>query len=336
MEIEEQEGEKNPIDDAFIQEDLFAVVRNKVQKLIEESAKVLVGQDELIELMTIAMVCNGHVLLEGVPGVAKTLAAKTFARCVNSGFSRIQFTPDLMPSDIIGTSVFNSKNANFDFKPGPVFSNIILIDEINRSPAKTQSALFEVMEEKQISYDGKTYQMEEPFMVIATQNPVEHEGTYRLPEAQLDRFLLKVIVNYPHPDDELNILKKFRGAPPKSELDHVHAILSPEEIKAIKVQIEKIGVSEQIMLYIVNLIKETRNNIDIYLGASPRASLALLRTSMALAMIQGRNFVVPDDVQFMAPHVLAHRIILTPEAEVMGKTNRDVLDSILHQIEVPR
>lgn len=314
----------------------FEDLRASFEEIIEECGKILVGQREIIEQMIIAMICDGHVLLEGVPGVAKTLAAKTFAKTIDADFSRIQFTPDLMPSDIIGTSLFNSKEGTFTFKKGPIFSNIILIDEINRAPAKTQSALFEVMEEKQISYDGTTYQMTEPFMVIATQNPVEQEGTYRLPEAQLDRFLLKINFNYLSAAQEIQILQRFKSKQTKADLSIINAIINNEKINHFKQKSHEVYVSDQLIEYIISIIQETRLNQDIYLGASPRAALALMKTSVAMAMINGRNFLIPDDIQAMLSSVICHRIVLTPEAEVVGKTPQSILDEIIKSIEVPR
>lgn len=314
----------------------FEEVRNSFAEIVDECGKILVGQNEIIELMIIALICDGHVLLEGVPGVAKTLAAKTFSKTINADFSRIQFTPDLMPSDIIGTSLFNMKEGTFNFKKGPIFSNIILIDEINRAPAKTQSALFEVMEEKQISYDGATYLMTEPFMVIATQNPVEQEGTYRLPEAQLDRFLLKINFNYLSAEEEVRILHRFKSKQSKADLSIINAIIDQDKISYLKHKSHEVHISDQLIEYIIAIIQETRINQDIYLGASPRAALALMKTSVAIAMINGRNFLIPDDIQAMAPSVICHRMVLTPEAEVLGKTQQSVLAEIIKSIEVPR
>lgn len=339
--INNQEMEENnatpSIEETLIQNtNTFAEVRQKLDDLIKECSKVLVGQEELIELMVACILCDGHVLLEGVPGVAKTLTAKVLAKTIHSDFSRIQFTPDLMPSDIIGTSVFNSKDSNFNFKRGPIFSNIILIDEINRAPAKTQSALFEVMEEKQISYDGHTYQMEFPFLVIATQNPIEQEGTYKLPEAQLDRFLMKIIMDYPDFNNEILILERFKNDTGKEQLEHVNPIINSDEIKHIQERVREVHVEKQMLEYITKIVHETRNNRNVYLGGSPRASLALLRVSKIIAMMSGRDFVIPDDVQYIAPHILNHRIILTPEAEISGMTPKEVITQVIKDIEVPR
>ncbi|HEY6976093.1 MAG TPA: MoxR family ATPase [Chitinophagaceae bacterium] len=301
-----------------------------------EIAKVIVGQEEMIELLIAAILADGHVLIEGVPGVAKTLTAKLLARCIDVPFNRIQFTPDLMPSDVIGTSVFNPQTATFSFKQGPVFSNIILIDEINRSPAKTQAALFEVMEEKQVTYDGITYPVPQPFMVLATQNPVEHEGTYRLPEAQLDRFLFKIEVKYPSPEEEIKILEYAH----KGILTHftmeTQAVLSGEDIVQKRDSVSNVHIEEKVLKYIAELVYETRNNKALFLGASPRASVAILRAAKAIAAIGGRDFVTPDDVVKVLHPVLCHRIILTPEKEMEGSNAADVIKDITKKIEVPR
>lgn len=311
-------------------------IQNKINSLITECRKYLVGQDELVELMIACILSDGHILLEGVPGIAKTLSARVLAKTIKSDFSRIQFTPDLMPSDILGTSLYNMKDSEFIFKKGPIFSNVVLIDEINRAPAKTQSALFEVMEEKQISFDGVEYQMEFPFIVIATQNPIEQEGTYRLPEAQLDRFLMKIILDYPSKETELNILKKFKNQIGKLDLKTIQTIISPSEIKEIQSLLEHIHIEDQMLEYITTIIQETRNHAKLYLGASPRASLAILRTSKVIAILAGRDFVIPDDIQYVCPHILNHRLILSPDAEMEGLTTKLIIDEILKSLEVPR
>ncbi len=311
-------------------------ITSKLDLLFAEAKKILIGQEELLELMVICMLCDGHILLEGVPGVAKTLSANVLAKTINSDFSRIQFTPDLMPADIIGTSVFNTKESEFVFKQGPIFSNVILIDEINRAPAKTQSALFEVMEEKQISFDGTTYNMELPFIVIATQNPIEQEGTYRLPEAQLDRFLMKINISYPSRKQEIEILKRFKNQLGKLDLSVINKVISKEDIDNIQELLQKIHIEDQMLDYIADIIHETRNNAKIYLGGSPRASLAIMKTCKMTAVIAGRDFVIPDDIQYVVPHVLNHRLILTPEAEMEGLTTKVVIDEILKKLEVPR
>ncbi|MDB5193712.1 MAG: MoxR family ATPase, partial [Segetibacter sp.] len=277
-----------------------------------------------------------HVLIEGVPGVAKTLTAKLLARCLDAPFSRIQFTPDLMPSDVIGTSVFNPQNGSFSFKHGPIFSNIVLIDEINRSPAKTQAALFEVMEEKQITYDGVTYKMPPPFMVLATQNPIEQEGTYRLPEAQLDRFIFKIEVKYPGLDEEVKILQHAHSGKTTHFTEEVNMVLTAQQILQFRNVINTLHIEEKVMRYIAELIFETRNNKALFLGGSPRASVAVLKASKAIAAMAGRSFVTPDDVKKVLPSVLRHRIILTPEKEMEGATPDEVIAGIIKKIEVPR
>ncbi|MFD1095643.1 AAA family ATPase [Salegentibacter chungangensis] len=309
---------------------------NAVKQLKEQLAKVIVGQDEFVELLIVGLLSNGHVLIEGVPGIAKTLTAKLFAKSLETNFSRIQFTPDLMPSDVLGTSVLNMKSSEFEFKPGPVFSNIILIDEINRSPAKTQAALFEVMEERQVTIDGKVHKMEDPFMVLATQNPIEQEGTYALPEAQLDRFLFKIEVDYPSLDDEVKILQTHhqrKGAQPDANIE---AVLSPKNLAELKKQIHEIIVEEKLLNYIAQLVTKTRNHPHLYLGASPRASLAIMNTSKAFAAINGRDFVTPEDIQKSLYPVLVHRIILSPDREMEGMTARNVIEMITQSIEIPR
>lgn len=296
----------------------------------------IVGQEELVELLVAGIFCSGHILLEGVPGVAKTLASKVLAKALAVDFSRIQFTPDLMPSDVIGTSVFNMKESSFTFKKGPIFSNIVLIDEINRAPAKTQAALFEVMEERQITYDGKRYVMDNPFIVIATQNPIEQEGTYNLPEAQLDRFLFKIILDYPDLNDEIEILNRFKSEGKMGGVETIQPVLTQENIKKIQQIVDDVKVEENIIKYIANLTHKTRTHHQIYLGASPRGSLAIMRSAKAIAAIRGRDFMTPDDVQYVSPHVLNHRLILTPEAEMEGLKAADLINEITKEVEVPR
>lgn len=307
-----------------------------VQNIKTEIGKVIVGQENMIQLLLAAILAEGHVLIEGVPGVAKTLTAKLLARCIDVPFSRIQFTPDLMPSDVIGTTVFHPKDAVFTFKQGPIFSSIVLIDEINRSPAKTQSALFEVMEERQITYDGTQYKMPEPFIVLATQNPLEHEGTYRLPEAQLDRFLFKIVVPYPKAEEEIKILENAHKGIITHFNDTVNSVLSGEQIIRFRKQVKQVHVEEKVMQYIADIINETRNNKSLFLGGSPRASVAVLNSSKALAAMNGKDFVVPDDVIAVLPSVLNHRIILTPEREMENATSLDVINEIIKKTEVPR
>lgn len=311
-------------------------LNNAVQSIKNEIGKVIVGQENMIQLLLAAILAEGHVLIEGVPGVAKTLTAKLLARCIDVPFSRIQFTPDLMPSDVIGTTVFHPKDAVFTFKNGPVFSNIVLIDEINRSPAKTQAALFEVMEERQITYDGTQYKMPEPFIVLATQNPLEHEGTYRLPEAQLDRFLFKIVVQYPKPEEEIKILENAHKGITTHFNDTVNPVLNGEQIIHFRKLVKQVHVEEKVMQYIADIINETRNNKSLFLGGSPRASVAVLNSSKALAAMNGKDFLVPDDVISVLPSVLNHRIILTPEREMESATSLDVINEIIKKIEVPR
>ncbi|MFN8256901.1 MAG: MoxR family ATPase [Bacteroidales bacterium] len=311
-------------------------LKNSIEKLKEEIGKVIVGQDKMVEFMLIAVLAKGHVLLEGVPGIAKTLAAKLLAKTIDTGFSRIQFTPDLMPSDIIGTTVFNIKNSEFEFKSGPVFSNIILIDEINRSPAKTQSALFEIMEEQQVTVDGKTYFMQDPFVVFATQNPIEQEGTYKLPEAQLDRFLFKIEIEYPTLEDEIKIIGKHHQNPKLTNLENVAKILTPEQIAEYRRLIKMVHIEENLVKFIAEIVNKTRNNNSLFLGASPRASLAILNGSKAMAALNGRDFVKPEDIKEMVYPVLNHRIILTPEKEMEGVTTKKVINQLIESIEIPR
>ena len=311
-------------------------IRDKIDELFAECGKIIVGQSDLIELMITCILADGHILLEGVPGIAKTLSAKVIAKTIDTEFSRIQFTPDLMPADILGTSIFNMKSSEFVFKKGPIFSNVVLIDEINRAPAKTQSALFEVMEEKQISFDGITYPMGRPFIVIATQNPIEQEGTYRLPEAQLDRFLMKINLQYPTILEELEIIDRFKNKPGRPNLDSINAVLNEAKLIEIKSLLENIHIEKQMLEYITQIVHETRNHSKVYLGASPRASLALLSTSKVTAVMAGRDYIIPDDIQYVAPHVLNHRMILTPDAEMEGLTSFGIIAEIIKTLEVPR
>ena len=311
-------------------------LKKSVDHVKTEIRKIIVGQDKTIELLLTSIFADGHVLIEGVPGIAKTLIAKILAKTISADFSRIQFTPDLMPSDILGTSVYNMKTSEFDYKRGPVYSNIVLIDEINRSPAKTQAALFEVMEERQITMDGTTYQLENPFIVFATQNPIEHEGTYKLPEAQLDRFLFKVEMSYPSLDEEIKILLEYNDRKSKNDLSLIQPIFSKAQLEAFRLQIRTIHIEEKIAAYIANIVNQTRNSGDLYLGASPRASIAIMIGSKAMAAIRGRDFVIPDDVKEISYPSLRHRIILTPEKEMEGKTADEIIHQILNRVEVPR
>ena len=307
-----------------------------VTRIKTEVGKVIVGQEQNLELLLICLLCHGHALLEGVPGVAKTLTAKLLSRTVNGSFKRLQFTPDLMPSDILGTSVFNPKTLEFEYRPGPVFCNLILIDEINRSPAKTQAALFELMEERQVTIDGHTYFMPDPFVVIATQNPVEQEGTYRLPEAQLDRFLMKIQVGYPGREEELNLLRRFNSHLQADLSDTVNAVISTERLAQLRLLVHQVLLEDHLLKFIADLIHATRNHKMIELGASPRASLALMNAAKAMAAISGRDFVIPEDIKTVIMPVLRHRIVLTPEAEMEGITQEEVLNGLLADIEVPR
>ncbi len=311
-------------------------LQEAVDSLKRQLGKIIIGQDNFIELLITALLANGHVLIEGVPGVAKTVTAKLFARTLQTDFSRIQFTPDLMPSDVLGTSVLSSKTSDFEFKPGPVFSNIILIDEINRAPAKTQAALFEVMEERQITIDGKKYQMKPPFMVLATQNPIEQEGTYALPEAQLDRFLFKIKVGYPSPEEEVQILQSHHDRKGGLPEDEITPVLTPESLLALQIQIREVLVEEKLLNYIAQLVIKTRNHPHLYLGASPRATIAVMNASKAMAAIQGRDFVIPEDIKKVVIPVLAHRVILSPEKEMEGITQEKVIEIITNTIEIPR
>lgn len=311
-------------------------LQQAVESLKTQLGKVIIGQDGFIELLITGLLAEGHVLIEGVPGVAKTVTAKLFARTLETDFSRIQFTPDLMPSDVLGTSVLSSKTSEFEFKPGPIFSNIILIDEINRAPAKTQAALFEVMEERQITIDGKKYTMKPPFMVVATQNPIEQEGTYALPEAQLDRFLFKIKVDYPTAEEEVMILQSHhqrKGAKPE---DTITPVLTPEKLLSLQLQIREVLVEEKLLNYIAQLVIKTRNHPHLYLGASPRATIAVMNASKAMAAIQGRDFVIPEDIKKVLVPVLAHRVIVSPEKEMEGITQENVIDLITNTIEIPR
>jgi len=301
-----------------------------------ELKKVIVGQEKIIDYLLVAIIANGHVLLEGVPGVAKTMVIKLLAKVLNVEFSRIQFTPDLMPSDILGTSIFNLKKNEFEFRAGPIFSNLVLIDEINRAPAKTQAALFEVMDERQVTIDGNTYKMTNPFLVMATQNPIEHEGTYRLPEAQLDRFMFKIVIDYPTLEDEIEIIMREHKAINGDKTSDVKTILTGEKISEYKELTRQIIVEQNIIEYIARIVNNTRENALLYLGASPRASLAILNASKGFAAIQGRDFVTPEDVKDAAIVVLQHRVIVVPEKEMEGLAPTMIVKEILESVEVPR
>ncbi|RMG87797.1 MAG: MoxR family ATPase [Bacteroidetes bacterium] len=311
-------------------------VREVTDAVSAQLQKVIVGQESFIHLLLAALFVNGHVLVEGVPGIAKTLTAKLLAQSMKLDFSRIQFTPDLMPGDVVGTTVFNMKTSEFSFNAGPVFSNIVLIDEINRAPAKTQSALFEVMEEHQVTADGTTYPMKMPFFVIATQNPIEQEGTYKLPEAQLDRFIFKINLDYPDLSEEKAILRRFQKDFELAGRSLVEPVISAEDIRTCRALIEQVYIEEALLDYVAEIVCETRQNPDLFLGASPRASLAIMKTAKAVAGMSGRDFVTPDDIRQVAFPVLNHRLILTPEREIEGHQTRDVIEEIIQKIEVPR
>jgi MoxR-like ATPase len=314
----------------------LSTLQQSVHTLKTEIGKVIVGQEQMVELLLAAVLADGHVLIEGVPGVAKTLTAKLLSKCISVGFSRIQFTPDLMPSDVIGTTIFNPKDSTFQFNKGPIFSNIVLIDEINRAPAKTQAALFEVMEERQITVDGHSYQLSTPFMVVATQNPIEQEGTYHLPEAQLDRFLFKINVSYPTAEQEFRVVMQHHQQNLGEMINQVSAALSAAQIQELRKQVRTIHVEEKLISYITTIVANTRNHKSIYLGASPRASIGILNGAKALASMRGRDFVTPDDIIYVIPAVLRHRIVLTPDKEMEGASTDDVIQQIITSIEVPR
>ena len=335
MENFEDQNQENTNTEFHSRLDMTELQRS-LEQVKAEIGKVIIGQESMIEHLLVALLSNGHVLIEGVPGVAKTITAKLLAKTVDVGFSRIQFTPDLMPSDILGTSIFNVKNSEFEFKKGPIFSSFILIDEINRSPAKTQAALFEVMEERQITMDGKQYEMQEPFLVVATQNPIEHEGTYRLPEAQLDRFLFKINVGYPNLSQEVQIIKNQHENRLEDKSDAVQKVISGAQLKTYQNLVKDVVVETQLLEYIAKIIVNTRENQFLYLGASPRASLALLTASKSFAAVRGRDFVTPEDIKEASYAVLRHRVMVSPEREMEGLTADEIIRQILEAIEIPR
>jgi MoxR-like ATPase len=308
----------------------------KVQRLRNAIGNIIVGQEHAVELILAAILARGHVLVEGVPGVAKTLLAKLLARLINADYSRIQFTPDLMPSDVLGTSVFDLKSNEFRFHAGPVFADIVLADEINRAPAKTQAALFEVMEERQATIDGTTHQMSPIYTILATQNPVEQEGTYKLPEAQLDRFIMKITIPYPSIEEEVEILVRHNANARLAKLDDVQPIISKDELLQLLEITENIYIERSLIQYIAAIVHQTRTSKAVFLGASPRASVALMQTSKAMALLQGRDFVTPEDVKSIAPFVLQHRLQLNAEAEMEGNTPLKVIQRLLEKVEVPK
>ena len=320
----------------FNQRTDLSELKESIEKVRAEIKKIIVGQEKIIDMMIAAVLADGHVLIEGVPGIAKTLLAKLIARTISADFSRIQFTPDLMPSDILGTSVFNMKTSEFEFNKGPIFSNIILIDEINRAPAKTQSALFEAMEERQVTVDGTTYKLDNPFTVFATQNPIEHEGTYKLPEAQLDRFLFKVEMGYPLPEEEVKILLDLHNRKNVNDLSLIQPVFTKDSLRNLREKVRTCHLDEKVAGYIGKIVNGTRSNSDIYLGGSPRASISIMIGAKATAAMNGRDFVTPDDVREVVYPALRHRLLLTPEKEMEGKTTDDIVKTILERIEVPR
>jgi len=312
--------------------------REKAKAIIEEISKIVVGQYQFIEHMVVALLTGGHVLIEGVPGLAKTLASKVMSRAIDADFKRVQFTPDLMPADITGTKVFDPKKTEFFLKKGPLFTDIFLADEINRTPPKTQAALLEAMEERAISIDGETHKLSDMFMVLATQNPVEYEGTYPLPEAQLDRFLMKLMVDYMPQKFENMLLQKYNSGFNSKEIDNqnINMVCTFEDIKRCREEIQGVQVNEGIINYITSIVRATRNSPNLALGASPRASIALLLTAKTYAAMDGRNYVIPEDIKELALPVLRHRIVIKPEAGIDGISNDDAIKNILAKVEVPR
>lgn len=308
------------------------IYNEKIERVIENINKVIIGKEEVASLSLVALLADGHVLLEDVPGVGKTMLVRTLAKSVNSEFTRIQFTPDLLPSDVTGVSIYNPKELKFEFRSGPIFGNIILADEINRTSPKTQSALLEAMEEKSVTVDGTTKQLQKPFFVMATQNPIEYEGTYPLPEAQLDRFLLKLKMGYPTFGEELEMLHRTSSTHP---IEAIEAVMTQAEVLQAQEEVKQVYIDHSVKQYIINLVTRTRENSSIYLGVSPRGSIALMKAAMAYAYISDRDYVIPDDVKYLAPFVLSHRIILTSEARYEGISSEDAIASIIKSTHVP-
>lgn len=308
----------------------------KIQALRDSIAQIIVGQTQATDLLLTSVIARGHVLIEGVPGVAKTLLARVMAQLIDARFSRVQFTPDLMPSDVLGTTVYNMKTGDFDFHPGPVFADVVLADEINRAPAKTQAALFEVMEERQVTVDGTPRAMSDVFTIIATQNPVEQEGTYKLPEAQLDRFLMKITMDYPTTDEEVDILLRHQASAAFTRVDRLEPLLTPADLATLRVAAQQVRVEASLLRYIAEIVDTTRHSKAVYLGASPRAAVAILSSAKAYALLQERDFVTPDDIKTVAPFVMHHRLLLTAEAEMQGYTPLQVAQRLIDKVEVPQ
>lgn len=308
----------------------------KIQALRDSIAQIIVGQTQATDLLLTSVIARGHVLIEGVPGVAKTLLARVMAQLIDARFSRVQFTPDLMPSDVLGTTVYNMKTGDFDFHPGPVFADVVLADEINRAPAKTQAALFEVMEERQVTVDGMPRAMSDVFTIIATQNPVEQEGTYKLPEAQLDRFLMKITMDYPTTDEVVEILLRHQASAAFTRVDRLEPLLTPADLATLRDTAQQVRVEASLLRYIAEIVDTTRHSKAVYLGASPRAAVAILSSAKAYALLQERDFVTPDDIKTVAPFVMHHRLLLTAEAEMQGYTPLQVAQRLIDKVEVPQ
>ena len=308
----------------------------KIQALRDSIAQIIVGQTQATDLLLTSVIARGHVLIEGVPGVAKTLLARVMAQLIDARFSRVQFTPDLMPSDVLGTTVYNMKTGDFDFHPGPVFADVVLADEINRAPAKTQAALFEVMEERQVTVDGTPRAMSDVFTIIATQNPVEQEGTYKLPDAQLDRFLVKITMDYPTTDEAVEILLRHQASAAFTRVDRLEPLLTPADLTTLRDAAQQVRVEASLLRYIAEIVDTTRHSKAVYLGASPRAAVAILSSAKAYALLQERDFVTPDDIKTVAPFVMHHRLLLTAEAEMQGYTPLQVAQRLIDKVEVPQ